>query len=79
MEYILKSATSKQVPYTKKDVYGIDVLIRTGIIGQTYVGFENLDVAFCPLEKTDTVDGIEVKIGNFARAFVIDKYPTTPN
>lgn len=77
MEYILKSATSKQVPYTKKDVYGIDVLIRTGIVGQTYLGFENLDVGFCPIEKTDTVDAIEVKIGNFARAFVSEKYPKT--
>jgi len=80
MEYILKSATSKQVPYTnKQDVYGIDVLIRTGIVGQLYSGFENLDVGFCPIEKTDTVDAIEVKIGDFARAFVTEKYPTTPN
>ena len=78
MEYILKSSTSKQVPYTNKDgEYGIDVLIKTGIVGQTYNGFQNLDVVFCPLEKTDTVDGIEVKIGNFARAFVSEKYPTT--
>jgi len=78
MEYILKSATSKQVPYTNKEgVYGIDVLIRTGIVNQTYSGFENLDVRFCPIEKTDTVDAIEVKIGNFARGFVLEKYPTT--
>jgi len=78
MEYILKSATSKQVPYTNRElVYGIDVLIRTGIVGQTYSGFENLDIGFCPVEKTDTVDAIEVKIGDFARAFVSEKYPTT--
>lgn len=78
MEYILKSSTSKQVPYTNKDgEYGIDVLIKTGIVGQTYNGFQNLDVSFCPLEKTDTVDGIEIKIGNFAREFVSKKYPKT--
>ncbi len=78
MEYILKSSTSKQVPYTNKDgEYGIDVLIKTGIVGQTYNGFQNLDVGFCPLEKTDTVDGIEIKIGNFAREFVSKKYPKT--
>lgn len=78
MEYILKSATSRQVPYSNKQgVYGIDVLIRTGIVGQTYKGFENLDIGFCPVEKTDTVDTIEIKIGNFARAFVSDKYPKT--
>jgi len=78
MEYILKSATSKQVPYTnKQNMYGIDVLIRTGIVGQTYMGFENLDVGFCPIEKTDTVDAIEVKIGDFARNYVKEKYPKT--
>ena len=78
MEYILKSATSKQVPYTnKQNVYGIDVLITTGIVGQTYEGFKNINVGFCPIEKIDTVDDIEVKIGNFARAFVSEKYPTT--
>jgi hypothetical protein len=54
MEYILKSATSKRIPYTKDNVYGIDVLIRTAIVGQTYMGFENLDVGFCPIEKTDS-------------------------
>lgn len=78
MEYVLKSSTSKQVPFLNKEgVYGITVVIRTGIVNQTYNGFENLDVGFCPLEKTDTVDDIEVKIGKYARAFVANKYPTT--
>lgn len=78
MEYILKSSTSKQVPYTNKDgEYGIDVLIKTGIVGQTYNGFQNLDVSFCPLEKTDTIDDIEKKIEKFAMEFVSKKYPKT--
>jgi hypothetical protein len=78
MDYILKSATSQAVPYTNKDsVYGIDAVVTTGIVGQTYDGFINLDVIFCPVEKTDTIDEIEVKIGDAARAYILVKYPNT--
>lgn len=78
MEYILKSAISKQVPYTNREnVYGIDVAITTGIVGQTYVGFENLDIGFCPLEKTDSIDDIEIKIGAYSRNYITTKYPNT--
>lgn len=78
MEYFLKSATSKQVPFLNKEGdYGINVLIRTAIVGQTYNGFENLEVSFCPLEKTDTIDDIEKKIEKFAMEFVSKKYPKT--
>lgn len=78
MQYILKSATAKQVPYTNREnVYGIDVLITTGIVGQTYNGFQNLNVAFCPIEKTDDYNSIEIKINAFATSFVSKKYPNT--
>lgn len=78
MEYILKSATSRQVPYTNKEnVYGIDVLITTGIVGQTYDGFKNLNVGFCPVEKTDSVNQIQAKIDAFATTYVATKYPNT--
>lgn len=78
MEYILKSVEPRKIPYTNKEnVYGIDVLIRTAIVGQTYIGFENIDLSFCPIEKTDTSDSIEVKINNFAKIFISEKYKKT--
>ena len=56
MEYELKSVSSKKNPYTNEDeIYGLDVTIRTKIVNQIYDGFENLDLAFCPIEKTDTI------------------------
>jgi len=78
MQYIKKSATAKQVPYTNKEnVYGIDVLITTGIVGQTYNGFQNLNVAFCPIEKTDDINQIQTKIDAFATQYIATKYPNT--
>lgn len=78
MEYIIKSATPKQIPYTnKKNEYGIDVLLITGIVNQTYAGFENIDMGFCQIEKTDSVNEIEFKINAFAKAFVLNKYKRT--
>jgi len=78
MQYIKKSATAKQVPYTNKEnVYGIDVLITTGIVGQTYDGFQNLNVAFCPIEKTDDINQIQTKIDAFATQYIATKYPNT--
>lgn len=78
MNYVLKNATAKQVPYTNRDgVYGIDVIIFTGIQGQTYDGFQNVDQGFCPVEKTDTIDTVQEKITTFATAFIAEKYPNT--
>jgi hypothetical protein len=78
MQYIKKSATAKQVPYTNKEnVYGIDVLITTGIVGQTYDGFQNLNLSFCPIEKTDDINQIQAKIDAFATQYVATKYPNT--
>ena len=78
MEYKLNSAIAKNLPYTNKDgVYGIDVLIKTGIVGQTYSGFENLNIGFCVIEKTDNVNTIQDKINTFATNYVANKYPNT--
>jgi hypothetical protein len=78
MEYELKSVSSKKNPYTNEDeIYGLDITIRTKIVNQTYDGFENLDLAFCPIEKTDTVNQIENKMTNFAVEFIKNKYPNT--
>lgn len=78
MEYQLKSATAKNLPYTNKDgIYGIDVLIKIGIISQTYSGFENLGLGFCPIEKTDDINSIQTKINTFATNYVSTKYPNT--
>ena len=77
MEYELKSVKTGRNPYTKDDVYGIDILIRTKIVNQIYNGFENLDASFCPIEKTDTINEIEAKINLFAINFIKNKYPNT--
>lgn len=78
MEYELKSATSRRNPYTNKEgVYGIDVIIKTKIVNQIYNGFENLDVSFCPIEKTDTINEIETKMNLFSTNYIRTKYPNT--
>jgi|688.fasta_scaffold656499_4 hypothetical protein len=78
MKYKLNSATAKNLPYTNKDgIYGIDVFIKTGIVDQTYLGFENLSLGFCPIEKTDDTNMIENKINIFAIDYVSKKYPNT--
>jgi hypothetical protein len=78
MEYQLKSATSKVVPYTNKEgVYGIDVQVTTSIVGQNYSGFCNLNVGFCPLEKTDNINEIQVKITAYGETYVKTNYPNT--
>jgi hypothetical protein len=83
MDYILKSAKAQGLPYEKvlnfntpnEKVYGVNVLIKTGIVGQTHRGFENTDVGFCPILKTDTIDQSEAKIQIFATQYVATNYP----
>ena len=84
MEYILNSAKPSGLPYDKTNndepetfTYGINVLIITGIVNQTYNGFVSLDLGFCPIEKTDTIDAILIKINSYALAFVSTTYPNT--
>ena len=81
MNYELKNAVPQGVPKTKTinniEVYGIDVIITTKIVAQTYVGFENFDLGFCPILKTETIDQALVKINAYALNFVATKYPNT--
>lgn len=85
MQYKLADAKAQGLPYSKildptkqtEKVYGMDVLIKTSIVGQTHTGFENLDMGFCPIEKTDTIDAVELKLTAFASAYVSTKYPNT--
>jgi hypothetical protein len=76
IQYTLKSAKARKIPYTnEEEVYGVDVLITTTIVGQPYEGFEKLDIGFCPLEKTDTINQAEQKINVFAQQFITTTYP----
>lgn len=76
IQYTLKSAKAKKTPYTnEEEVYGVDVLITTKIVGQPYEGFEKLDLSFCPLEKTDSISQAEQKINTFAQQFILTNYP----
>lgn len=86
MNYILKSATPKGLPYSKKEnpldplsptIYGIDAIIITGIVGQTYNGFTNQNVGFCPLAETDTIQQAEAKVQAYGAIYVTTKYPNT--
>lgn len=86
MNYELKSAKANGLPFDKKEnpldlesplIYGLNIIIRTGIVGQTYNGFQNTNVEFCPILRTDTVNEILAKINTFALAFVASEYPNT--
>ena len=86
MNYELKSAVPRGLPYDKKDnpldenspvKYGVNVIIKTGIVGQTYDGFQNMDLGFCELLRTETINQALGKIEAYAIAFVATKYPNT--
>lgn len=86
MEYKLASAFQKGMPFEKqtdpnkknsKKIFGINVTVRTRIINQVYIGFENLDNVFCPIEKTDDSSTVLLKIEEFAKSFISEKYPNT--
>ena len=80
MEYKVNEITPQGLPYTKDGVYGVLLIIKIGIVGQTYNGFENFDCGddtFCPILRTDGTELAEMKFGIFANAYVATKYPTT--
>ncbi len=82
MQYELKSVKAIGNPYTRKDKdgqeqYGINILITTGIVGQTYKGFTNTDSSFFELEKGQTINQNEAEMNAFATQFVSEKYPNT--
>ena len=80
MNYIVKSKEPFSLPETRNGIYGVQLVIKTGIVNQTYQGFENVDCnpdTFCPILRTDNTDEAEIKFTAFATAYVLNKYPNT--
>lgn len=82
MQYEVKSAVPQGLPETRKindqDVYGVPLIITSGIKTQKYVGFVNVECnpqTFCPILRTDGTDVAEAKFATFATAYVATKYP----
>ncbi len=78
MNYEVKDIKPAALPFTKNGVYGVPLIITTGIVGQTYNGFVNVesnDDTFCPILRTDGTDAAEAKFVIFAAAYVSTKYP----
>jgi hypothetical protein len=80
MNYEVKAVSPQGLPYTLEGVYGVPLLITTGIVGQPYDGFVNIESnndTFCPILRTDGTDACEVKFAAFASVYVATKYPNT--
>jgi hypothetical protein len=83
MQYQLKEVKTTSKPFTKREgippveKYGINIMIITGIVGQTYNGFTKSDNVFFELDPADTIDQSEVKMNDFATKYVATKYPNT--
>ena len=80
MNYEVKNIQPQGLPETRNEVYGVPLIITTGIVGQPYNGFVNVESnadTFCPILKTDSTDSAEAKFATFAAAYVATKYPNT--
>ena len=78
MQYTLIKTTSNELPYTNKaGQYVIKTIIYTGIVGQTYSGFQNVDVGECTILETDNTIQIQAKMDAFGTALIAQKYPNT--
>jgi len=83
MEYQLKDVKAISKPFTKieglppVDKYGINIMITTEIVGQTYSGFTKSDNMFFELDKSDSIEKNEIKMNDFAKNYVEIKYPKT--
>ena len=78
MNYEVRDIKPAGLPITKEGVYGVPLIITTGIVGQTYNGFVNVEAnenTFCPILRTDGTDAAEAKFVIFAAAYVAGKYP----
>ena len=78
MNYEVKDVKPTALPYTRNEVYGVQLIITTGIVGQTYPGFVNIESnndTFCPILRTDGTDAAEEKFATFAAEYVANKYP----
>ncbi len=78
MEYKLNKTKAQGLPFTNNDgVYVIPTIIYSGIVGQTYAGFENVELDNCPISTSDNTDQIQAKMDAFGMAYVAAKYPNT--
>lgn len=83
MQYQLKDVKAISKPFTNRaglppvNKYGINIMITTGIVGQTYSGFTKCDNVFFELDPSDTIDQSEVKMNAYATQYVATKYPNT--
>jgi hypothetical protein len=78
MEYQLSKVIATNLAYTNKDnVFGVDVIITTKIVGQEYTGFQNSNISFCPLEETDNFIDVKNKINAYAKSYVEENYPNS--
>jgi len=83
MQYKLNGVTPVGRPGTRKvglppvEKYGINIMITTGIVSQTYNGFTKSDSMFFELDPADTIDESEIKMNTFANQYVATKYPNT--
>jgi hypothetical protein len=83
MQYQLKDVKAISKPFTNRaglppvNKYGINIMITTGIVGQTYNGFTKCDNVFFELDPADTIDQSEVKMNAYATQYVATKYPNT--
>ena len=85
MKYELKSVKIIGNPYTAKifennqivEKYGINIVIITGIQGQTYNGFCNQDSMFYELDKNLSINANQQNMNKFAENFVSTTYPNT--
>jgi hypothetical protein len=78
MNYEVKDVKPVALPYTKDNVYGVQLIITTGIVGQIHPGFVNIESntdTFCPILRTDGTDAAEEKFAEFAAEYVANKYP----
>ena len=84
MKYELKEVKAISKPFTKKegippiDKYGINIMITTGIVGQTYNGFTKSDNMFFELDPSDSIDKSKVKMNDFAIKYVETKSRLPP-
>ena len=77
MQYEVKSVKQASVLQEKDGVYGVFVAITSGIIGQNYAGFTNVDDGFCPLLETDDSITARTKMDAYGAQVVAEKYPNT--
>ena len=78
MDYEVKNITPQGLPEIRNNIYGVPLIITSGIVGQNYNGFVNVEAnaeTFCPILRTDGTDAAEAKFAIFSANYVATKYP----